>query len=505
VNSTAEARARSVESDIERAALARLRRRRLVLESAFVAGQWIDDGVRITVRSPATGYPVGTVPHVPSGVIDSAIAAAGEALPVWQRRLSRERGRVLQDWAVLLREQVDDLATLITLEQGKPLAESRHEVGYAASYLDWFAAEGCRSYGDAIPAYRPGQRAYVVRQPIGVVGVITPWNFPLAMLARKAAAALAAGCTVVARPDSRTPFSALAFAALGQRCGLDLGALSVVTADAVTFARELCASDAVRALSFTGSTHVGQLLFEQSARTMKRLSLELGGHAPFLVFEDADLDLAIEGCISAKFATGGQDCLAANRILVQRGAYAAFVGRFAQRVSQLNVGHGLEAGTDIGPLMSADLLAKCERHVADATARGARIVAGGARTSAGGNHFAPTVLADVPDSALIWNEETFGPLAPVASFVSEEEALQRANRNRYGLAGYVYTSSLDRALRASERLECGMVGVNAAQFTGAPIPFGGWKHSGLGREGSRYGLDPFMELKFVSFAAPALA
>jgi len=472
----------------------------LVREQAYLAGAWsdADTGEALPVTNPADGTEIGRVPAMGAGEAERAIAAAQAAFPAWSERTARERGRILRRWFEAMMDHQEDLARLMTLEQGKPLAEARGEIAYAASFLEWFAEEGPRAYGETIPAHTVGAESICVREPIGVVAAITPWNFPAAMLTRKAGAALAAGCPVIARPASETPFSALALAVLAERAGLPAGTFSVLTGSGRAFAGAVMDSDAVRAVSFTGSTEVGRQLLSQSGATVKRMELELGGHAPFLAFDDVDVETAVQGAVQAKFQTTGQDCLAANRILVQRGVYDAVCERFAHRVAMLTLGAGLDEGVDQGPLINADAVAKCEEHVADAVARGARCLTGGSvDDSLGPRFFQPTVLADVPPDAKIFQEETFGPVAAVAAFDTEDEAIARANSTPYGLAAYVYTPDLGRAWRVTRGLAFGMVGVNAAKITGAPIPFGGVKQSGLGREGSRHGLEAFTELKYV--------
>lgn len=396
-------------------------------------------------------------------------------------------------------EHSEELAILVTCEQGKPLAEARYEIAYGAAFLEWFAAEGERAYGETIPSHKPGSLLQVRMQPIGVAAAITPWNFPVAMITRKAGAALAAGCPMIVKPAPETPLSALAIARLAAEAGVPPGVLQVLVGDSVELSAPLLRDARVRALSFTGSTQVGCLLLEGAAQTVKKVSLELGGHAPFLVFDDVDIGKAITGVMAAKFATSGQDCLAANRIYVQKGIYSAFVEALADAMANLKVGHGLEPTTDIGPMTKLSVANKCRMQIDDAVSKGARIVSGKQDESLGPNFVIPTLLSEVTEDMLIAHEETFGPVAAVLPFDSEEEAIARANASEMGLAGYVYTDSLRRALRLSEQIECGMVGINTASFTGPPIPFGGWKQSGLGREGSRHGLAEYMELKYVCF------
>jgi aspartate-semialdehyde dehydrogenase len=416
---------------------------------------------------------------------------------VWKTLLPQERSKILRNWFELIVAAKEDLALLMTLEQGKPLTESRGEIDYAASFVEWYAEEAKRVNAESVTSHLPGAEMVVRREPIGVVGVVTPWNFPSAMLTRKAAAALAAGCTVVAHPSSETPLSALALAELGERAGLPAGVFNIVTGDAATIVGCLCEDARVRAMSFTGSTGIGRLIAQKCAPTMKRLVMELGGHAPLIVFDDADLDKAVRIAIDAKFATSGQDCLAANRIYVQRGIYDAFCKEYAARVEALKVGNGLAPDSEIGPLMHERAVKKVEEQVADAQERGGRLLVGGKRQAPGSLFYLPTLLADVPDDALIMREETFGPVAAVTPFDSEDEVVARANDTEYGLVAYVVTDNGARQRRLANALDYGMVAVNRVKITGAPIPFGGVKQSGLGREGSRHGLEAFTDLKYV--------
>lgn len=478
-------------------ALAGLRRPELLECRSYISGAWISGEVSASVLDPATGLPVAHMAQCDAAWIDRAIDAAANAFEDWRDKLALERGVCLRNWAALIRLHADDLATLMVAEQGKPLREARGEIAYGASFLDWFAAEGERTYGETIPSHKPGSRVSVLLQPVGVVAAITPWNFPHAMIARKAGAALAAGCPVIVKPAPETPLSALALAKLAEEAGFPAGVFQVIIGDASLLAARLMSDVRVRAMSFTGSTEIGRLLMKQSAENVRKISLELGGQAPFIVFDDASIASAVAGCVAAKFATSGQDCLAANRIYVQRGVYEEFLQGFDAVVARLRVGHGLEPGTDIGPMTRSSIVAKCRQHVADALAKGARLVAGKPDCALGGNFVQPTLLADVTDEMLVAQEETFGPIAAVLPFDDEAEVLRRANANEMGLAAYVYTTKLNCAMRLTERLEYGMVSVNTASFTGPPVPFGGWKQSGLGREGSRHGMAEFMEFKYV--------
>ena len=462
-------------------------------------GRWLSGEQRAPVLDPATGEEIAHVACCGLGHVDVAVAAAERDFPAWRDLLPTERGAVLRSWAAKMREHSEDLAVLMTCEQGKTLAEARYEIAYAAGFLDWFAAEGERTYGETIPSHKRASLLYTRLQPIGIAAVITPWNFPSAMITRKAAAALAAGCPVIVKPAPETPLSGLALGRLAQEAGMPAGIFQVLNGDAVALSNRLLEDTRVRALSFAGSTGVGRLLLGKAAATVKKVSLELGGHAPFLLFEDAPLETAVRGVIAAKFATSGQDCLAANRIYVQRPVYDRFIESFAAAIRRLKVGHGLEPGTDIGPMTRHSVVQKCQAHIRDALARGARLITGGADAGLGERFVEPTLLAEVTDDMAIAREETFGPVAAVLPFDSEEEVLGRANANELGLAAYLYTNDLRRGLRLSERLESGMVGINTASFTGPPIPFGGWKQSGLGREGSRHGMSEYLELKYVCF------
>ncbi|KFC70869.1 NAD-dependent aldehyde dehydrogenase [Bosea sp. LC85] len=480
-------------------ALKGLARADLLESRAFLNGAWRDADDRLPVVDPATGETIAEVTSLPLDTVDEAVSAAVAAQRLWRDRLPIERGLLLREWASAMRRNAEDLAIIMTAEQGKPLAESHGEITYAAAFLDWFAAEGERAYGETIPSHLPSSRLSVQMQPLGVAAAVTPWNFPSAMITRKAGAALAAGCAMVVKPAPETPLSALALAKLAEQVGFPAGIFQVLTGEAAPLAHRLLAHSDIRAFSFTGSTEVGRLLLGQAAQTVKRASLELGGHAPFIVFDDAPLAATVAGCIAAKFATSGQDCLSANRIYVQRGAYPRFVSAFAEAAARLKVGHGLSEGVDIGPMTRASVAEKCRHQIAQAVAAGARIVAGGQDSPLGGNFVQPTVLADVTDAMTIAREETFGPVAAILPFDDEADVVARANATEMGLAAYVYTDDLRRAMRLTDRLEYGMVAVNTPKFTGAPIPFGGWKQSGLGREGSRHGLTEYLEAKYVCF------
>lgn len=466
---------------------------------AYVAGQWTEatDGQTIDVLNPATGTRIGKVPALGAAETRQAIAAAAAAQPGWAARTALDRAGYLNRWAALMGERREELALLMTLEQGKPLAEARGEIDYARSFLEWFAEDGQRQYGEVIPSHLPGQRMMVTPVPVGVVAAITPWNFPSAMVTRKAGAALMAGCAMVVRAASETPFSALALAELAEEAKLPAGLFSVLTGDPLPITQALMESTTVRKVSFTGSTRVGRLLIAQSAATVKKLSMELGGHAPFIVMEDAALEGAVRAAISAKFQTSGQDCLAANRILVHHRLYDSFCARFAAAARALSVGHGFDPGVDIGPLIGLAAVEKCQQHVTDATSKGARLLAGGAAHAAGPAFFQPTVLADVTPAMKIFNEETFGPVAAIIPFDSEDECVRLANATEYGLAAYCFGRHLERLWRVADQLEYGMVAVNTVKMTGAPIPFGGVKQSGLGREGSRHGIAEYSELKYL--------
>jgi succinate-semialdehyde dehydrogenase / glutarate-semialdehyde dehydrogenase len=470
-----------------------------LIEKALIGGAWVgaDNGATFPVVNPATGETLGRVPDMGAAETARAIAAAEAALPVWRDRPARERAQIMRRWFELMMAEQERLAQIITAEQGKPLAEARGEIAYGAAYIDWFAEEGRRVYGDVTPAPMD-RRILVLKQAIGVTAAITPWNFPSAMLARKVSAALGAGCAIVVKPAELTPFSALALAELAERAGVPAGVVNVVTAlDPVPVGRELTQNPVVRKLSFTGSTEVGKILLRQAAETVQKCSMELGGNAPLLVFGDADLDRAVAGAVATKYRNGGQTCISANRFLVQRGVADAFAQRLAAAAAGLAVGPGTQAGVAVGPLIEEAAVEKVERHIADARARGATILTGGGRHALGGLFFEPTVIAGVSPEALIFREETFGPVAPVIAFDTEEEGIRLANATPYGLAAYFYTRDLARIFRVAERLEFGMVGVNESLISTETAPFGGVKQSGLGREGSRYGIDEYLELKYV--------
>ncbi|OQW93134.1 MAG: succinate-semialdehyde dehydrogenase (NADP(+)) [Beggiatoa sp. IS2] len=472
---------------------------RLFRQQAYINGTWVTapNQATITVTNPATGAVLGTVPNLGTANTQAAIAAAQAAWPSWRNRTAKERSAILRRWYELLLENQQDLATLLTMEQGKPLAEAHSEIIYGAGFIEWFAEEAKRIYGEIIPEPRAGQRILVIKQPIGVVAAITPWNFPNAMITRKCAPALAVGCTVVVKPAESTPFSALALAELAERAGLPKGVFNVVTGDPKVIGAELTANPQVRHLSFTGSTTTGKLLMQQCASTVKKLSLELGGNAPFIVFADADIDIAIAGVMASKYRNSGQTCVCANRILVQADIYEEFATRLAKAVSALRVGDGLQSTTQQGPLINSAAVAKVETHIQDALAKGAKLLCGGQRHALGGTFFMPTVLTEVTADMRIACEETFGPVAPLFRFTTEEEAIALANDTPFGLAAYFYSRDLGRVWRVAEALEYGMVGVNEGVISTEVAPFGGVKESGLGREGARYGSEEFVEVKYI--------
>ena len=458
-----------------------------------------DDGSTFAVINPASGNQIGEVPLCGAAETRRAIDAANAAWPAWRALTARRRAQILQAWNRLILDNVDDLAQIITAECGKPLAEAKGEVIYGASFIEWFAEEGKRTYGESIPSPASNTRLIVIKQPIGVCAAITPWNFPFAMITRKVAPALAAGCPVVIKPAEATPLSALALAVLAEQAGFPAGVLNVITGKPAEIGGELCANPIVRKLSFTGSTAVGRLLMAQCAPTIKKLSLELGGNAPFIVFDDADVNAAVDGALAAKYRNTGQTCVCANRFLVQSGIYEEFAAKFADKARGLKVGDGTESGVAQGPLINAAGLSKVEAHVADALSKGARVLCGGARHERGGNFFQPTVLADVTTAMQVAREETFGPVAPLFKFETEAEAIAMANDTEFGLAAYFFTRDVGRCWRVGEALEYGMVGVNTGLISNEVAPFGGIKQSGLGREGSKYGIEDYLEIKYLCF------
>jgi len=472
---------------------------KLFREQCYVDGAWVnaDSGKTFTVGNPASGETLGGVPDMGAAETRRAIEAADRAWPAWREKTAKERAAILRKWFDLMLANQDDLALILTTEQGKPLAEAKGEIAYGASFVEWFAEEAKRIYGDVIPPHQADKRILVIKQPIGVAAMITPWNFPNAMITRKAAPALAAGCTVVLKPAEQTPFSALALAELAERAGIPQGVFNIVTGDAPAIGKELCANPTVRKLSFTGSTEVGRILMRQSADTIKKLSFELGGNAPFIVFDDADLDAAVEGAIASKYRNAGQTCVCANRIYVQDGVYDQFAARLTAKVQQFKVGAGTEAGVVIGPLIDEQGMKKVEEHVADALGKGAKAALGGKRHEKGGLFFQPTVLTGVTPEMRVSFEETFGPVAPLYRFKTEDEAIRLANNTEFGLAGYFYSRDIGRIFRVAEKMETGMVCVNSGILSTEVAPFGGVKQSGLGREGSKYGIEEYVEVKYV--------
>jgi succinate-semialdehyde dehydrogenase/glutarate-semialdehyde dehydrogenase len=473
----------------------------LFREQAFVGGEWrnADDGGTTAVTNPATGNTIGSIPRMGAAETRRAIEAADKALPDWRARTAKERATILRRWFDLMMANQEDLARLMTIEQGKPLAESRGEIAYAASFIEWFAEEGKRIYGDTIPSHGRDKRIVVLKQPIGVTAAITPWNFPAAMITRKVGPALAAGCTMVIKPAELTPYSALAMAVLAEQAGVPPGVMSVVTGNSRAIGGELTSNPIVRKLSFTGSTEVGKLLMSQCASTVKKMSLELGGNAPFIVFDDADIEAAVAGAIASKYRNAGQTCVCANRLFVQSGIYDRFAARLAEVVGQMKVGDGLEADTKIGPLIDAKAVEKVEQHVQDSVAKGAKILVGGKRGSGAGTFYSPTVLVNVTADMLPMREETFGPVAPLVKFETEAEAIRLANDTEFGLAAYFYSRDIHRVWRVAEALESGMVGINEGIISTEVAPFGGVKESGVGREGSKYGIDEYLEMKYLCF------
>ncbi len=471
----------------------------LFREQCYVNGEWVDadSGVTFDVNNPANNQRLGSVPKMGAAETRRAVQSASDAYPAWRALTAKERGVILRKWYELILEHQEDLALLMTSEQGKPLPEARGEVLYGAAFIDWFAEEGKRTYGDTIPQPNNDWRIVVSKEPIGVCAAITPWNFPNAMIARKVGPALAAGCTMVARPASQTPFSALAMAELGARAGIPKGVFSVITGSSTEMGKELTHSKIVRKLTFTGSTEIGKLLMEQSASTIKKISLELGGNAPFIVFDDADLDAAVDGAMASKFRNTGQTCVCANRILVQDEVYDEFAAKLKQAVSGMKVGNGTEDGINQGPMIDMAAVEKVEEHVQDAVNKGARVITGGKRHALGGTFYEPTVLADVTTEMRIAHEETFGPVAPLFRFRNELQAIEMANDTEFGLAGYFYSRDVGRIWRVSEGLEFGLVGVNAGVISTEVAPFGGMKESGIGREGSYQGIEEYLEIKYI--------
>ena len=471
----------------------------LLRQQCYIDGEWLDaqSGRTATVTNPATGAVIGTVPSMGTEETRTAIAAAAAAFPAWAARTAKDRATLLRRWYDLMLANADDLAVLMTAEQGKPLAEAKGEIVYAASFIEWFAEEAKRVYGDVIPGHQPDKRIFVLRQPVGVVAAITPWNFPAAMITRKAGPALAAGCTFVCKPAMQTPYSALAMAELAHRAGIPKGVFSVITGQATAIGAEMTSNPIVRKVTFTGSTQIGKKLMEQCAGTLKKLSLELGGNAPFIVFDDADLDAAVQGAIASKYRNTGQTCVCANRLLVQEGVYDAFVAKLVAAVQKLRVGDGLAGATEQGPLIDDKAVAKVEEHVADALAKGGKVALGGKRHALGGTFFEPTILTHITPDMLVAREETFGPVAPIFSFKDERQAIRMANDTEFGLASYFYTRDLARSLRVAEALEYGIVGLNTGIISTEVAPFGGVKESGFGREGSKYGILDYTELKYL--------
>ncbi len=484
--------------DMKTSPLATLNDPGLLKTDALIGGEWVAGSARFDVTDPATGLKLADVANLGPVDCHNAIVAADKAWGPWRNKTAKERAAVMMKWFHLILQHADDLARIMTAEQGKPLAEARGEVTYGASFIEWFAEEAKRVYGETIPTTDNNKRYIVIKQPIGVCAAITPWNFPIAMITRKVAPALAAGCSVVIKPAEATPLSALAVAELAQRAGMPAGVLNIVTADAeqsIAVGQVLCSSDVVRHLSFTGSTEVGRILARQCAPTVKKISLELGGNAPFIVFDDADLDSAVEGAMVSKYRNAGQTCVCANRFYVQAGVYDAFVEKLAAKSRGIQVGNGFEAGVNQGPMIDDQAIAKVESHVADALGKGARLVAGGTRI--GERFYTPTVLADVTGDMLCAKEETFGPVAPVFRFETEAEAIALANDTEFGLASYFYSRDIGRVFRVGEALEYGMVGINTGLISTAEVPFGGVKQSGLGREGAHQGMDDYIEIKYL--------
>jgi succinate-semialdehyde dehydrogenase / glutarate-semialdehyde dehydrogenase len=484
--------------DMKTSPLSTLQDPTLLKTQALINGEWVGGTSRFAVDDPATGQKLADVANLGARETEVALQAAQKAWPAWRSKTAKERGAILMKWFALLHQHADDLARIMTAEQGKPLAEAKGEVGYGASFIEWFAEEAKRVYGETIPTTDNNKRYLVIKQSMGVCAAITPWNFPIAMITRKVAPALAAGCPVVIKPAEQTPLSALAVAELAQRAGMPAGVLNIITADgdnSIAVGKVLCASDIVKHLSFTGSTEVGRILSAQCAPTIKKLSLELGGNAPFIVFDDADIDSAVEGAMVSKYRNAGQTCVCANRLYVQDKVYDTFVAKLAEKAKGIKVGNGFETGVNQGPLIDDQALGKVERHVADAVGKGAKVVVGGSRI--GTRFYTPTVLADVTGDMLCAKEETFGPVAPVFRFKTEDEVIALANDTEFGLASYFYSRDIGRIFRVGEALEYGMVGVNTGLISTAEVPFGGVKQSGLGREGSHHGIDDYVEIKYL--------
>ncbi|KJZ35368.1 NADP-dependent succinate-semialdehyde dehydrogenase [Pseudomonas fluorescens] len=476
-----------------------LRDSSLFRQQAYIAGVWseADNGQTIKVNNPATGEILGSVPKMGADETRRAIEAAEKALPAWRALTAKDRSTVLRRWFELIMANQDDLARLMTLEQGKPLAEAKGEIAYAASFIEWFAEEGKRVYGDIIPGHQPDKRLLVIKQPIGVTAAITPWNFPCAMITRKVGPALAAGCTMVIKPASQTPFSALALAELATRAGIPEGVLSVITGSAAQIGAELTSNPIIRKLSFTGSTEIGRQLMAECAKDIKKVSLELGGNSPFIVFEDADLDAAVAGALTSKYRNAGQTCVCANRLYIHDSVYDEFADKLQAAVAALRLGNGLDEGITTGPLIDENAVLKVQEHIADAVSKGARVIAGGQPHALGGTYFEPTILVDVPKDALVAREETFGPLAPLFRFSDEADVVAQANDTEFGLAAYFFARDLSRVFRVAEALEYGIIGINTGIISTETAPFGGMKASGLGREGSKYGIEDYLEIKYL--------
>jgi succinate-semialdehyde dehydrogenase / glutarate-semialdehyde dehydrogenase len=474
----------------------------LFRQQSYIDGKWCDadSGETIDVTNPANGEKLGTIPKMGTAETRRAIEAANAALPLWKKKTAKERATILRKWFDLMMENQEDLAILMTSEQGKPLAESRGEIAYAAAFIEWFAEEGKRIYGETIPGHMHDRRLFVLKEPVGVVGAITPWNFPAAMITRKAGPALAAGCTFVCKPATETPYSAFALCELAERAGIPKGVLNILSGKSSEIGKELTESDIVRKITFTGSTEIGKQLMRQSASTVKKVTMELGGNAPVLVFDDADLDTAVEGAMVSKFRNMGQTCVCANRIYVQSGVYDAFAEKFAAKVKAMKVGDGLEDGVTQGPMINMGAIEKVEEHIADATSKGAKVVTGGKRHALGGTFFEPTVMVDVNPQMVVAREETFGPLAPLFRFETEEEAIALANDTEFGLASYFFAKDMGRIWRVAEALEYGIVGINTGIISTEVAPFGGVKESGVGREGSHMGIEEYLEAKYICLA-----